>query len=348
MSASCDTRVTCASESVSPEAIASQRDVFIPQLSRPAIVIVGPTASGKSDLAQMLSATLGGQVISADSMQVYRGMDIGTGKVPVSERIVPHFGLDLVEPGEPYSVALFQKYARRVMQDIDDAGSRPILCGGTGLYIRGVIDGYEYPEGEQEENPVRAKYEALLQEQGAHALWELLNQRDPESAAVVHENNTRRVVRALELLEQGKSYAVQKENLQTIPQVVPAIQLGLKVDPDVLRERIDRRVDGMVAQGLVEEVQGLLNQGLRDALTAPQAIGYKEIVAYLEGACSLSEAIDQIKTATHRYAKRQRSWFNRDKRIHWVDATIPNLETILKSAFDIISSEETAMKGAQL
>lgn len=319
---------------------------FIPHISKPAVVILGPTASGKSQLAQALCQSIGGEIISADSMQIYRGMDIGTGKVMPAEQLVPHYGLDLVEPGTGYSVAMFQDYARHKIQEIDSRGLVPVICGGTGLYIRGIIDGYEYPSGDPGENPFRKQYEGYLEQHGAQALWELLKSRDGASAEIIHPNNARRVVRALELWEEGRSYAVQADKLASIPQVVPAIQIGLQVNPAVLNARIDTRVDGMIDQGLVEEVSTLLDQGFRDAITAPQAIGYKEIVAYMEKKCSLDEAIQQIKIASHRYGKRQRSWFRRDERIHWLDANSYQLETLVKSSRDIIFREQNITREA--
>ena len=196
---------------------------FVPALTRPIIIVAGPTASGKSDLAQEMCLALDGEVISADSMQVYRGMDIGTGKLPTHLRRVPHWGLDLANPGEPYSVALFQEYARRKAAEIDGRGKRVVLCGGTGLYIRGVIDDYDYPKGDQVGNPVREAYTERLRLIGAQALWEELRERDPESAALIHPNNTKRVIRAFEMLAEGTSYARQNERLKTIPQVLPAV-----------------------------------------------------------------------------------------------------------------------------
>ena len=286
----------------------------------PVICIVGPTASGKSDAAQLVAAALGGEVVSADSMQIYGGMDIGTGKLPVSERIVPHYGFDLVQPGEPYSAALFQTYARACFSDIAARNHRAVLCGGTGLYVRAAIDAYEFPAGEQVGNPVRERWTAFAEAHGAQALWDELQRRDPDSAAVVHPNNVRRVVRAFELLAEGRSYAEQKRNLAAVPPAVDAVQFGLAVTPEVLNARIDARVDAMMEAGLVDEVRGLLDAGLREGLTAPQAIGYKEIVEALEGRCSMGEAVAAIKQATRRYGKRQRTWFRRDGRIHWIDA----------------------------
>lgn len=290
------------------------------ELSAPVVAVVGPTASGKTDAAQIVAEALRGEVVSADSMQIYRGMDIGTGKLPLDQRRVPHHGFDLVDPGEPYSAALFQAFARSCFTSIEKRGGRSVLCGGTGLYVQAALDDFSFPEGEQVGNPVRERYAAFAQEHGSQALWNLLAERDPRSAAVVHPNNVRRVIRAFELLEEGGCYADQKERLSSIGPFVPAVQFGLAVDPDVLNARIDARVDAMMEAGLAQEVSGLLDRGFRGGVTAPQAIGYKEIVDALEGRCTLDEAVRAIKTATRRYGKRQRSWFRRDRRIHWVDA----------------------------
>lgn len=298
----------------------------------PVIVIVGPTASGKTDLAQQVALAVDGEVVSADSMQVYRGMDIGTGKIPVEERTVPYWGLDLRNPGEPYSAALFQDYARACFADIDARGKRSVLCGGTGLYVRAAIDDYRFPKGDQLENPVREKYARLAEEIGNRALWERLRAADEQSAALIHPNNVRRVVRAFELLDEGKTYAGVHEGLKEMPQAVPALFLGLAVDPKVLNERIDRRVDGMVKDGLAGEVRALLEAGFREGVTAPQAIGYKEVVPVLEGVCSLDEAVSQIKTSTHRYAKRQRTWFRKDARIQWLPADELDRDVLLPLA----------------
>ena len=304
----------------------------------PVICIVGPTASGKTDAAQLVAAAIDGEVVSADSMQIYRGMDIGTGKLPAAERIVPHHGFDLVDPGEPYSAALFQSFARDAFAAIAARGKRAVLCGGTGLYVKAAIDAYEFPAGEQVDNPVREQWTAFAAREGAQALWDELNRRDPDSARELHPNNVRRVVRAFELLAEGRSYAEQKRNLASIEAAVPTVQFGLAVTPTVLNERIDARVDAMVEAGLVGEVRGLLDAGFREGVTAPQAIGYKEIVEALEGRCTLDEAIAAIKQATRRYGKRQRTWFRRDERIRWIDADAGDARAV---ADEIMAQLET-------
>lgn len=302
----------------------------------PVVCIVGPTASGKSALAQAVALALDGEVVSADSMQIYRGMDIGTGKLAPEERLVPHYGLDLADPGEPYSAALFQEYARACFRDIAARGKRAVLCGGTGLYVRAAIDAYEFPKGEQTGNPVREHYNRLANEQGSDVLWELLRERDPASAAIVPAADVKRVVRAFELLEEGTTYAEQRAKLAHIPQLVPAVFFGMAVDPDVLRARIDARVDAMVETGLVAEVEGLLDRGFREGVTAPQAIGYKEIVEALDGFISLDEAVERIKLATRRYAKRQRTWFRKDARIRWLDATSRDIPSLVEEALELL------------
>ncbi|MEG1750213.1 MAG: tRNA (adenosine(37)-N6)-dimethylallyltransferase MiaA [Raoultibacter sp.] len=302
-------------------------------LQQPVICIVGPTATGKTLLAQNLAQRIDGEVISADSMQIYRGMDIGTGKIPLDQRTVPYHGLDICDPGAAYSAALFQDLARRCFIDIDARGKRSIVCGGTGLYVRAAIDAYEFPQGDQIENPVRTTYARIAQEQGNLALWQMLKAQDSASAALIHPNNTRRVIRAFELIAEGKCYAQVHAGLSEMKQVVPAVFIGLSCNTALLNQRIDARVDTMIEEGLVDEVKGLLDQGFRAGITAPQAIGYKEIVAALEGELSLDEAIERIKIATHRYGKRQRTWFRKDNRITWLCADSQESEQLMHQAY---------------
>lgn len=308
----------------------------MPANELPVIAVMGCTASGKSSLAEELALTLDGEVISADSMQVYRGMDIGTAKVPESERRVPYHCIDICDPGEPYSAALFQRDARAAIQDIRDRGKLPIICGGTFFYVRACLSAMGFAAGDQADNPVRAYYESLLQKLGAQGLWELLRDRDPESAAVIHPNNTVRVIRAFEMFEQGESYAQRKAAFKGVPDIIPNVKLGLSVEVDALYERINKRVDDMVEQGLVDEVRGLLSRGFEDALTAQAAIGYKEIVAALAGGCSLNDAIAQIKQSTRRYSKRQRSWLRGEKGLIRIDANDADLPRITADSLDVI------------
>lgn len=300
------------------------------------IVVVGPTASGKSSLAIKLAQRLNGEIVSADSMQVYRGMDIGSAKAPENERIVEHWGLDLLEPGEPFSAALFQGYARSSFKDISNRGKTPILCGGTGFYVRAAIDDYHFPKGDQIGNDVRDKWMDFVDKHGAEALWNALAEIDPNSAQLIAVNDIKRIVRAFELLEDGKTYAQQKEALSSIPELIPSIWIGLEVDPQLLKDRINTRVDKMIELGLVAEVESLLDSGFQEAITASQAIGYKEIVAALDGKCSMDDAIEQIKRSTRRYAKRQRTWFRKEKRIHWINANDPDSD-LVEAALKVIA-----------
>ncbi|PWL79414.1 MAG: tRNA (adenosine(37)-N6)-dimethylallyltransferase MiaA [Coriobacteriia bacterium] len=299
------------------------------------VCVQGATASGKSELAERVAAILGGEIISADSMQIYRGMDIGTAKVPASERAVAYHCIDILDPGEPYSAALFQHDARAAIEDIRLRGRLPIICGGTGFYVRAALDDMDFAPGDTE-NPVRLKYMHMLEELGSDVLHELLGQRDPESAALIHPHNVRRVIRAFEMLEEGESYAERKRAFATLPARISSIKLALDVERQMLYERIDKRVDVMIESGLVDEVRHLLDEGFRDGLTAPQAIGYKEIVAYLEGDITFDEAIAQVKQATRRYAKRQLSWLRRDSEIIWLHADEGITDTLVQRTIDEI------------
>lgn len=309
------------------------------------ICVVGPTASGKSELAQSLAEILDGEIVSADSMQVYKGMDIGTAKVPFDERTVPYHCIDLVDPNSPYSAALYQRDSRAAFTEIFARGKTPVLVGGTGFYVRAAIDAYDFPKGEQTNNPVRDIYNDFLHEHGASALWEELERLDADSAHVIHPNNSKRVIRALELHSEGKSYVVQLERLKSIPEAIPAKIIGISVERDELAKRINRRVDSMRDAGLLFEVEGLLEQGFREGITCAQAIGYKELVSALDGEISIDEAFEQIKTSTRRYAKRQRSWFGRDDRIEWIDGNESNQSALIENAIKLIQNinDETCL-----
>ncbi len=297
---------------------------------RPVIAIVGPTASGKSDLAQKVALALHGEIVSADSMQVYRGMNIGTAKINAQETLVTHHMIDIVDPGEPFSAQQFQLKARALIASLLSQNKVPILCGGTGLYIQAVLEDMRFPKGELQ-SCSRMKYEELHKEIGSDALWQILYEKDPVSAKLIHPHNVRRVVRALEMSDEGVSYAEQSKNLRQLPEVFSSLRFGLAVKPEILRQRIDARVDTMLEKGLLDEVKNLLRCGFENALTSKEAIGYKELVSYLHGDCTYKQAIEQIKLATRRYAKRQRSWFRRDKRIVWLDADDISVDSLTAS-----------------
>jgi len=300
------------------------------------LAIVGPTGVGKTDLAEDVATHVGAEIISADAMQVYRGMDIGTAKPPLRARRVPYHCVDLVEPGDTYSAALFQRDARAAIGSCQERGSVPLLCGGTGLYVRAALDDFKFPEGEQSDDPVRLRYEQLADAEGGTALYELLMHRDPASAGLIHPHNTRRVVRALEMLDSGTSYATHSVGFARRESVYASRYLGLTMERAALYERIESRVDAMITSGLVDEVAGLLARGFRDALTASQAIGYKELVPVLEGESDLEDAIEAIKRATRRYAKRQLTWFRADPRVRWIDVTTASPSERLEKALEAL------------
>jgi tRNA dimethylallyltransferase len=307
-----------ATTSLTPSPSVLQPAVHIDLSRIRVLAIVGPTGVGKTELAEEVAVRLGTEIVSADSMQVYRGMDIGTAKPPVASRRVAYWCLDLVNPGSPYSAALYQQSAREAIVDIAARSMVPVVAGGTGLYVRAALDDLSFPKGDQKNNAVRKYYEDYAEAHGAPALYEVLLERDPDSAAVIHRNNTRRVVRALEMLDGGVPYAEQRAGFSTRNSVYDAVFVGLSMDRDRLYRRIDDRVDAMVAAGLLGEIAGLLEAGLRAPLTATQAIGYKEFVPVVDGKADLDEAVIAVKQATRRYAKRQITWFRADPRVIWI------------------------------
>ena len=289
-----------------------------PGASLSAIAIVGPTAVGKSDVADRLAARLSSEVLSCDAMQIYRGMDIGTAKMMPEECSATLRLVDIVDPGVAYSAALYQSDARAQVERLLSEQRLPVFCGGTGLYLKAALDEMDFPSGELEDER-RVGYQELAERIGEEALHALLAERDPESAAVIHPHNVRRVIRALEMHDDGVSYAQQKSKFSVPRERYHALWFGLMRSREVLYERINLRVDLMFEQGLVDEVRGLMDQGLGDALTSMQAIGYKEIIDALRGAITMEEARELIKMRSRRYAKRQLSWFKRDDRIVWFD-----------------------------
>ena len=290
-----------------------------------AVAIVGPTAVGKSDVADRLAARLSSEVLSCDAMQIYRGMDIGTAKMAPDECTAPLRLVDIVEPGVAYSAALYQADARVHVERLLGEGRLPVFCGGTGLYLKAALDEMDFPSGELEDDR-RAGYQELAE-------------RDPESAAVIHPHNVRRVIRALEMHDDGVSYAQQKSQFSVPREHYHALWFGLTRNREVLYERINLRVDLMFEQGLVDEVRGLMDQGLGDALTSMQAIGYKEIIDAFNGVTSMDEARELIKMRSRRYAKRQLSWFKRDDRIVWFDMDEFTIDEVVE---DILHRIEAA------
>lgn len=289
------------------------------------IAITGPTASGKSALADEVALRLGTDVISADAMQVYRGMDIGTAKTPMAERAVPLQLVDIVDPDQAYSAALYQRDARNLIDNYIEMGKLAILCGGTGLYIQAALEDMRFPQGEVDDAR-RTRYNDMAESLGAAGIYQLLVERDPLSAEQIHPNNVRRVIRALEMADEGVSYAQQRSGFAQPTPVYSSLTFALTMDRGVLYERIDRRVDAMMYQGLVDEVSALVEHGMSDALTSRQAIGYKEIIDALSGLTTMEEAVALIKQRSRRYAKRQLSWCRRDPRTIWIDMDAYSLD----------------------
>ncbi len=278
------------------------------------VAVVGPTASGKSDLGVALALALGGQVVNADSMQLYRGMDVGTAKLTAQERRgVPHHLLDIWEVTETASVADYQEQARTLVDTLRGEGVAPLLVGGSGLYVRAVLDALEFPGTDPD---VRTRLEAELEEQGAGVLHARLAAVDPAAAAAILPSNGRRVVRALEVVEiTGGSFTA------TLPEhrdVYPSVQIGLDVPRPELDRRIDVRVERMWAAGLVDEVRRLLEVGLREGRTASRALGYAQVIRFLDGEIGEQQALEDTQRATRRFARRQDTWFRRDPRVVWL------------------------------
>lgn len=291
------------------------------------IIICGPTATGKSDLAVELALALDGEIINADSMQLYQGMDIGTAKLPLEERKgIPHHLLDILSVDEDASVAAYQKLAREKVDQIRAAGKSAIVVGGTGLYIKSIIDEMNFPDTDP---AIRARLESEAEEFGSAALFSKLQELDPEAASKIDSANTRRVIRALEVIEAtGQPFSA---NLPSDTSVLypDAFHFGLALDRELLAPRIDARVHRMWESGLVPEVEQLLTSGLREGTTASRAIGYAQATDFLDGNCSREVAIESTIAATRQYVRRQETWFKRDQRIQWLGAEQSPLDAIV-------------------
>ncbi|UQS26334.1 tRNA (adenosine(37)-N6)-dimethylallyltransferase MiaA [Amycolatopsis thermalba] len=280
------------------------------------IAVVGPTATGKSDLAITIARAVGGEVVNADALQLYRGMDIGTAKVPEAERRgVPHHLLDVLDVTETASVAAYQRDARAVIERLLAAGTVPVLAGGSGLYVQAVLDDLRFPGTDP---AVRARLEAEATQAGAAALHSRLSRLDPAAATAILPTNTRRIVRALEVIEiTGQPFSAN------LPEPGPArygaVLIGIDRDTEDLDRRVELRVDRMFAAGLVDEVESLVARGLREGRTASRALGYQQVLAELDGDRDFAAAAEATKQATRRFVRRQRSWFRRDARIRWFD-----------------------------
>ncbi len=297
------------------------------------IAVVGATATGKSRLAIALARALGGEVVNADSMQLYRGMDIGTAKEPAAARQgVPHHLLDIWPVTQPANVADYQKLAQATIDDIAARGRVPVLAGGSGLYVRAALDDLHFPGTD---SGTRTRLEDELARLGPAALHARLATLDPAAASAILPGNSRRIVRALEVIElTGRPFTA---TMPSYAQVRPAVQIGLTLPRPELDVRIAARVDQMWRAGLEAEVRLLAAQGLRDGRTASRALGYQQLLRYLDGECTLDEAHAETVKATKRFARRQESWFRRDPRVHWLNAA-DREERLLDEALQLVKA----------
>jgi tRNA dimethylallyltransferase len=294
------------------------------------IFIVGATATGKSELSLQLAEQLNGEIVNADSMQLYRGMDIGTAKLSLRERRgIPHHLIDVLDVNQDASVAEYQGWARSKIDQLLGSGKSVIVVGGTGLYVKAILDELNFPDTDPE---VRARLSEEADRIGGDAMHERLGKLNPAAAAAIPKENLRRVVRALEVIEiTGKPFTANlpRAGASYYPD---AKQFGLVMDRDDLKERIDRRVDLMWSEGFVGEVRALIEKGITTGKTAKAALGYNQIISFLEGRISESEAMEETKRATRAYARRQETWFSRDARIKWLKGgTKERLDSILSS-----------------
>ncbi len=310
---------------------------------KPLIVLAGPTAVGKTALSLCLAREVNGAVISADSMQVYRGMDIGSAKVRPEERAgVPHYLIDILDPTEEFHVVRFQEAAKRSLAEIYAAGQMPIVVGGTGFYIQALL--YDIDFTEQDDDPaLREAYERIAEEQGAHALHEKLRAVDPDAADAIHENNIKRTIRALEFYEKsGQPISAHNAAERQKESPYRFCYFVLNAPRDKIYAAIDERVDRMLEAGLVDEVNALREGGCRRDMVSMQGLGYKELLDYLAGETSLPEAVDTIKRDTRHYAKRQLTWFRRERGVIWIDKEKfdNDNEKILSFILDILKEKE--------
>lgn len=297
----------------------------------PVIIIIGPTAVGKSAMAIELAQLVNGEIISGDSVQIYRKLDIGSAKPTIEERQgIPHHLIDCLDPDEPFTVACFQKLTKELINSIKARNHIPIIVGGTGLYIRSITDDFVFPqEGSQK---IKQKWLNYAKQFGTKKLHEILARYDPESAQRLHYNDTSRIIRALEVYElTGIPLSSQRsyKEKEYLPLDKSIIYIGLSAPREVIYERINQRCDNMIKQGLIEETKKLLEEGYSPNVKSLQSIGYKHAVYYLQGKATLPEMIRLFKRDTRRFAKRQLTWFRRDPRIKWYDITVNSPQEIL-------------------
>lgn len=310
-------------------------------MKKPLIVIGGPTACGKTGFSIKLAKEIGGEIISADSMQVYRYMDIGTAKVTPEEADgVPHYLIDEFDPDEEYNVMLFQQKAKTYMEEIWAKGKIPILVGGTGFYINALLYDNDFTETDNDTS-YREECYKLAREQGPEVLYERLKEIDPEYAENIHANNVKRVTRALEYhYLTGQKFSEHNAEQKEKETPYDAAVIILNMDREKLYERIELRIDIMMEQGLLEEVKSLLEKGYTPDLVSMQGIGYKEFIPYFNGECTLEEAVTQLKTNTRRFAKRQLTWFRRQIDGLWVDLSKSTVEEAMANVLGYLKEQE--------
>lgn len=300
-------------------------------MKKPLIVIAGPTASGKTALSISLAKHFDGEIVSADSMQIYKYMDIGTAKPTEEEKAgIPHYMIDIVDPSVNFSAADYCEMAHKVIGDIHRNGKVPIIVGGTGLYIDSLVNNVDF--GASDRDPtLRAELENLAKCEGNEAVYKILAEIDPETAAKYHPNNLRRIIRAIEFYKfSGTTISAHAREKKSSP--YHTVWFAIDWERDVLYERINRRVDIMIEDGLAEEVKILLNYGYNRGQTAMQGIGYKEFFDYFDGKTSLADTVELIKMNTRRYAKRQLTWFRRNQDIHWLKWSEHLIDTAISIA----------------
>ena len=309
---------------------------------KPLIVLTGPTAVGKTNLSIRLAKKIGGEIISADSMQIYKKMNIGTAKISPEEMAgVPHYLVDELDPGEEFNVVAFQQMAKKAMKQIYENGHIPIVVGGTGFYIQALLYDVDFSEHETEEK-YRQELVALEQEKGREYLYEMLKQADPEYAAIVHSNNVKRVIRALEYYhETGRKLSEHNAQQREHSSPYQFVYLVLNDEREILYDRIDRRVDQMMEAGLLQEVEALVKEGYERTLVSMQGLGYKEFFDYFDGKCTLEETLDIIKRDTRRFAKRQLTWFRREKEVCWMNKQdYPDGDALFHEILKILKEKE--------
>ena len=306
------------------------------------VCVVGPTASGKTKMGVALARRFGGEVVSVDSMQIYRGMTVGTA-APTEKEMegIPHHMIAVADPAESWSVARFTEAADKCIQDILSRGKLPVLVGGTGLYLDALVRGNRFAEG-CAGTEVRAALQKRMETEGAEVLLAELRTIDPEAAEKLHLKDEKRILRALEVWQEtGKTITQHNRETQLLPPRYEAVYIGLDFqNRDDLRARIDRRVDIMVEEGLLQEVQSLLSSGIPRTATALQAIGYKQFLAVEEGCATVDEAVEEVKLRSRQYAKRQLTWLRRNEAIHWIRwEKVPDFQKALQIATEILTAQ---------